>query len=61
MNKPLPNSLRTGPDHRPVFRVSIELPGIRPTEGVGPSKRDAERAAASTMLAREGVLVNPDA
>lgn len=60
---PVPNYReveRTGPDHRPVFRVLIELPGIRPTEGVGPSKRDAERAAASTMLAREGVLVMPD-
>jgi ribonuclease-3 len=33
------------------------LPGIVPVEGVGPSKREAERAAASAMLAREGVLV----
>jgi ribonuclease-3 len=51
---------RTGPDHKPLFRVSLELPGIIPVEGVGPSKREAERAAASTMLAREGVLVTPD-
>lgn len=61
---PVPNYReveRTGPDHRPVFRVSIELPGILPVEGVGPSKRDAERAAASVMLAREGILANPDA
>lgn len=49
---------RSGPDHKPVFRVSLELPGILPVEGVGPSKRDAEKAAASTMLAREGVLAN---
>lgn len=48
---------RTGPDHKPIFRVSVELPGIVAEEGVGPSKREAERAAASTMLAREGVLV----
>lgn len=56
---PIPNYRevdRSGPDHKPVFRVSLELPGILPSEGVGPSKRDAERAAASQMLAREGVL-----
>lgn len=49
---------RSGPDHKPLFRVSIELPGIVPVEGVGPSKRDAEKAAAFVMLAREGVLIN---
>jgi ribonuclease-3 len=49
---------RTGPDHKPSFRVSLELPGILPVEGVGPSKREAERAAATIMLAREGVLVS---
>jgi ribonuclease-3 len=52
---------RTGPDHKPVFRVSLELPGIISVEGVGSSKREAEKAAAATMLAREGVLVTPDA
>ena len=51
---------RTGPDHKPSFRVALELPGILPVEGVGASKRDAEKAAASVMLAREGVLVTPD-
>lgn len=58
---PVPNYRevdRTGPDHKPQFRVSIELPGIVPAEGIGPSKREAERAAASSMLAREGILVN---
>lgn len=58
---PVPNYReveRTGPDHKPLFRVSLELPGIMPAEGVGPSKRDAERAAASTMLAREGILTH---
>lgn len=48
---------RSGPDHKPVFRVSVELPGLVAVEGVGPSKREAERAAASQMLVREGVLV----
>ncbi len=48
---------RTGPDHKPLFRVLLELPGILPVDGVGPSKREAERAAASAMLVREGVMV----
>lgn len=58
---PVPNYReveRTGPDHKPLFRVSLELPGIIPVEGVGASKREAEKAAASMMLVREGVLVN---
>ena len=58
---PVPNYReveRTGPDHKPLFRVSLSLPGILPVEGVGASKREAEKAAASVMLAREGVLTN---
>jgi len=31
------------------------LPGLAPAEGVGGSKRDAEKDAASVMIAREGV------
>ncbi|MCC6948330.1 MAG: ribonuclease III [Bradyrhizobiaceae bacterium] len=46
---------RKGPDHRPEFRVAVELPGIPATEGKGRSKRDAEQAAAAAMLEREGV------
>lgn len=46
---------RRGPDHKPEFRVSVELPGIKPAEGTGASKRDAEQAAATAMLTREGV------
>ncbi len=46
---------RTGPDHDPEFRVTVELPGHAPAEGIGRSKRSAEQAAASVMLAREGV------
>jgi ribonuclease III len=47
---------RRGPDHKPVFNVSVELPGIDPAEGKGASKRDAEQAAAAVLLAREGVI-----
>ncbi|TAK49286.1 MAG: ribonuclease III [Xanthobacteraceae bacterium] len=46
---------RTGPHHSPQFRVAVELPGLAPAEGTGASKRAAEKAAASTMLEREGV------
>jgi ribonuclease III len=46
---------RRGPDHRPEFRVAVELPGMATTEGTGASKRDAEQAAAAAMLAREGI------
>jgi ribonuclease-3 len=46
---------RTGPHHDPRFRVAVELPGLDASEGVGGSKRAAEKAAASAMIAREGV------
>jgi ribonuclease-3 len=46
---------RTGPHHDPQFRVAVDLPGLVAAEGVGGSKRDAEKAAASAMIAREGV------
>jgi ribonuclease-3 len=46
---------RKGPDHDPEFRVMVELPDRVPAEGTGRSKRSAEQAAASVMLAREGV------
>ncbi len=47
---------RTGPHHDPHFRIAVELPGIAAAEGDGPSKRAAEKAAASAMLEREGVI-----
>jgi ribonuclease-3 len=46
---------RTGPHHDPQFRVAVDLPGLDSAEGVGGSKRAAEKVAASVMLAREGV------
>ena len=46
---------RTGPDHNPVFRVTVQLPKLEPAEGSGRSKRAAEQAAAAAMMAREGV------
>jgi ribonuclease-3 len=46
---------RTGPHHDPQFRVAVDLPGLEPAEGVGGSKRAAEKVAASVMIEREGV------
>lgn len=46
---------RKGPDHDPVFRVTVDLPDRATAEGLGRSKRAAEQAAAAAMLAREGV------
>jgi ribonuclease-3 len=46
---------RTGPHHDPQFRVAVDLPGLAPAEGLGGSKRAAEKAAASVMIEREGV------
>lgn len=46
---------RTGPHHDPRFRVAVELPGLDIAEGLGSSKRLAEKAAASAMLKRESV------
>ena len=46
---------RTGPHHDPLFRVVVDLPGLAPAEGVGGSKRAAEKVAASVMIEREGV------
>ncbi len=46
---------RSGPDHDPVFRVTVQLPKLDPAEGSGRSKRAAEQAAAAAMMARERV------
>jgi ribonuclease-3 len=46
---------RTGPDHNPEFRVSVELAHLVPAEGFGRSKRAAEQAAATAMLIQAGI------
>lgn len=47
---------RTGPDHAPHFTAEVRIKGRQPARGEGPSKRVAEQAAATALLAREGVL-----
>jgi ribonuclease-3 len=46
---------RTGPHHKPKFRVAVELPDRPPAEGSGTSKRAAEQAAAAEMLLTVGI------
>ncbi len=43
---------RDGPDHAPVFRISVEVTGAGTAEGTSASKQDAERAAAGALLDR---------
>lgn len=51
---------RTGPDHDPTFVVSVSINGIEGTQGTGRSKREAEQAAARTLLVREGIWTEHD-
>ncbi|MDX8517118.1 ribonuclease III [Mesorhizobium dulcispinae] len=46
---------REGPDHDPLFTVSVKVGPFAPAIGSGRSKREAEQAAAAALLLREGV------
>ncbi len=46
---------RVGPDHAPVFTVTVTVEGIAPDTGTGASRQDAEKAAATALLKREGL------
>lgn len=46
---------REGPDHQPLFTVSVQVAGFAPVLGTGGSRRAAEEAAATAFLLREGV------
>ena len=46
---------REGPDHDPLFTVSVTIAGQAPAQATGRSKREAEQNAASALLVREGV------
>ncbi len=59
---PLPSYVpleRTGPDHAPQFRTQVRVVGFPPADGSGPSKRAAEQAAASAMLAIVNRITTP--
>jgi ribonuclease III len=46
---------RQGPDHAPRFTAEVRIRGRKPARGEGASKRAAEQAAATALLAREGM------
>jgi ribonuclease-3 len=57
LGRPLPAYAivaRSGPDHRPNFTVSVTVEGLEPATGEGPSRQEAEKAAATALLVREG-------
>ena len=57
-HKPTPDYLetgRSGPDHAPIFEITLSIDGLAPLSRSGKSKRDAQQAAAQAMLEREGV------
>jgi ribonuclease-3 len=51
---------REGPDHAPRFTAEVRIKGRKPARGEGASKRAAEQAAATALLAREGVWTRAD-
>lgn len=57
--KPLPTYRvveRTGSDHAPTFTVEASVAGYPPLTAKGRSRQDAEKAAATALLQREGVI-----
>jgi ribonuclease-3 len=46
---------RHGPDHLPLFVMTVEVEGCEPATGKGPTKRSAEQNAAEAFLLRQGV------
>lgn len=47
---------REGPDHAPRFVVEVSVEGLAPATAQGRSRQEAEKAAATAMLSREGLL-----
>ena len=54
--RPLPAyavAAREGPEHAPVFTVTVAVEGVEPASGQGGSRQTAEKAAARALLNRE--------
>ena len=47
---------RTGSDHAPTFVVEATVVGFDPVKQTGRSRQEAEKAAATALLKREGVI-----
>lgn len=57
--RPLPTyrvANRTGSDHAPTFTVEVSVQDVQPLTAQGRSRQEAEKAAATAMLKREGVI-----
>ena len=46
---------RSGPDHAPTFVITVRMGALEPGRGEGRNRREAEQAAATAVLLREGV------
>lgn len=46
---------RSGADHAPRFVVEVTVEGLKPAQGVGPSIKKAQQAAARALLLREAI------
>ncbi len=46
---------RTGPDHAPTFVIAVRMGELEPGRGEGRNRREAEQAAATAVLLREGI------
>ena len=44
---------REGPDHAPTFTVEVQVEGVAPAMGAGPSRQAAEKSAAQALWDRE--------
>jgi ribonuclease-3 len=51
---------QVGPDHAPQFRIAVSVRDKEAAFGSGASKRNAEQAAARSLLLREGVWTEDD-
>lgn len=46
---------REGPDHAPLFTISVTVQGLEPERAQGRSRQEAEKAAATALLLREDI------
>ena len=45
----------TGPKHKPIYKISVSIPGAKKCSGIGKSKQDAQQDAANKLLKNEKI------